>query len=363
MNLGLEWNPHLKGIGSAFADISRLSQTMTENLGRWTTLTSEFSAIGQLDKVLREHSSFLNGLAGRTLLGASLLEHHSAMFSTFEQLTDVLRVPTLAWADKLDLTRHALDSADDFVRASQGYFQSPRLRSPGEWNTPGPAGERARTTQREIIATAIETDELVHTTTGRVLRLERNTALFVSEIIDTQLETRLAPYAPLFARLTALASPPSFTELLREFATTFARDHWRTLWSKEGVEFKPGPEEIAQSSLTLFLQGHLRGCAFVGRELKNGDGFVDVLVNFLGTEYVVEIKIVGASWGVGAAKAGLTQLDEYVRNYGAAEAFLLVFDGRRTERGERLDDEYTLASGAKATVVRVRCFFEAPSRR
>lgn len=59
---------------------------------------------------------------------------------------------------------------------------------------------------------------------------------------------------------------------------------------------------------------------------------------------------------------GVDQVDAYVQNYDAAAAYLLVFDGRVSDRGERLDDQYGLKSGATAHVVLVRSYFDAPSK-
>lgn len=112
----------------------------------------------------------------------------------------------------------------------------------------------------------------------------------------------------------------------------------------------------------MFLHGHWAGLAFVGREIACGDGYVDLLVNFLGVDYILELKIVGAGWGIGYAKDGLDQLDTYMGKYSRPEAYLVVFDGRKTQAGEQMKNEYQLRNGT-AHVVTVRVYEDAPSGR
>ena len=117
------------------------------------------------------------------------------------------------------------------------------------------------------------------------------------------------------------------------------------MWTQTGEAYVSKPERVAQAFLGLFLQGHWTGLAFVGKEIDNGDGFIDLLVNFLGVDYVVELKMLGGGYGIGHAKGGLDQLDAYMQNFQHQEAYLVVFDGRKTQQGEQLQPAYDLPHG------------------
>ena len=142
---------------------------------------------------------------------------------------------------------------------------------------------RALDAEEDIEAAADESETLVHITTGRLILVGNDALVGIRQIVGGVVDERFGPFAPLLKRLLLLENPNSFYDLLRSFARHFQRDHWKSLWADVGTAFKTRPEEIAQSLLTIFLQGQFGGMAFVGRELGNGDGFVDVLVNFLGT--------------------------------------------------------------------------------
>ena len=175
------------------------------------------------------------------------------------------------------------------------------------------------------------------------------------------MDEKLRPYANVLHRLERLSRAGTFGELLAAFATVAARDFWKSLWQKPGDTYLPSPERIAQAFLGFYLHGHGNGLAFVGREIGNGDGYVDLLVNFLGQDKVVELKMLGGRYGVGHAKGGLDQLDAYMQNYQSPEAFLVVFDGRKSQKGEQLSASYTLPHG-RVHVVTVRVYFDAPSQ-
>jgi hypothetical protein len=83
-------------------------------------------------------------------------------------------------------------------------------------------------------------------------------------------------------------------------------------------------------------------------------------VNFLGQDKVVELKMLGGGYGIGHAKGGLDQLAAYMQNYQSPEAFLVVFDGRKSRKGEQRSASYTMPHG-RVHVVTVRVYFEAPS--
>ena len=125
-------------------------------------------------------------------------------------------------------------------------------------------------------------------------------------------------------------------------AIELAKEFWNIFWQEPGKKFVPKPENLAKSHLGMFLKGKFSSIAFVGTEIGCGDGYVDLLVNFLGINYIVELKILGGSWGIGWSKEGLSQLARYMSIYETTESYLIVFDGRKTSKGEQLHNEYNL---------------------
>lgn len=200
----------------------------------------------------------------------------------------------------------------------------------------------------------------LHEDTSESIILTKDSLILIKEQFGATIQEHLAPYAPVLDRLRYLAKPESFVEVLRRFGKGFGNRHWKSLWDTIGDKYKPRPEQIAQSILASFVEGTCYGLAFVGREIGSGDGYIDLLVNFLGYNYIVEIKIVGAGWGIGAAKDGLDQLDAYMATYEDTKAYLVVFDGRKTNSGEQLNNSYELRNGTVEVIV-VRAYYDAPT--
>lgn len=205
-----------------------------------------------------------------------------------------------------------------------------------------------------------QSETLLHEDASETIIVTNDTLLLVREQFASAIDERLAPYTPVLDRLAYLSRPDSFMEVLKKFSHSFGNLHWKALWETSGSKFKPKPEEIAQSILASHLEGICHGIAFVGREIGSGDGYVDLLVNFLGYDYIVEIKIVGGSWSIGSAKKGLDQLDHYMMAYEQPQAFLVVFDGRTSDKGEQLSPSYQLDNGT-VQVVTVKSYFKAPT--
>jgi len=157
--------------------------------------------------------------------------------------------------------------------------------------------------------------------------------------------------------MNILANPPSFKYCLEQCIKMISREFWKTYWKLEGKEFIPEPEKLAKSHLSLYLSGLSEGITFIGKEIKSGRGFIDLFISFLGRIYIIEIKIIGTSWGIGWAKSGIQQLEEYMDSYDKEEAYLVVLDGRKTERGTQLDKEYDLGD-KKIYVVTAKIYRE-----
>jgi hypothetical protein len=217
--------------------------------------------------------------------------------------------------------------------------------------------------QRTIEAatdTTFTAEGMLHDETAGLVVVSGEAARLIADVVEQKIEEKLKPFGNILRRLECASRPNTFRDLLLTFAKVAAREYWQAIWSKPGESFLPNPERVAQAFLGLFLHGHWEGVGFVGREIANGDGYVDLLVHLLGHDYLVELKILGCSWGIGHAKDGLDQLDAYMRNYQRREAFLVVFDGRKTSKGEQLEPSYDVGHG-RVHVVTVRVYFDAPT--
>lgn len=265
--------------------------------------------------------------------------------------------------DILRLTDGVLRDSAGIVSAANDFFAKEYLRG-----TSVVSPTEAEETDLQSLEAAEDVHEahdksmiLLHQAAEHVILVGSDTAISLRDELGVIVDERLKPYKHLLQRLSHLASPKSFLNMLKDFKEVFSREYWRTIWTEPGTRFLPRPESVTKMGLGMYLSGHWNGLAFVGQEIVNGDGFVDLLVNYMGYNYIVELKIVGSSWSIGTAKAGLEQLDAYMENYQERESYLVVFDGRRTSSGEQLDSEYKMSNGVVKVIV-VRTYFDSPSR-
>jgi hypothetical protein len=156
--------------------------------------------------------------------------------------------------------------------------------------------------------------------------------------------------------MNILADPPLFLDLIRKFAVDLVKDFGEVFWEKPGAKFVRNPESLAKCHLGIFLKGAYGNIAFVGREIASGRAFVDLLVNFLGFDYILELKIVGPGWSIGWAESGLDQLNGYMETFDHKESYLVIFDGRKTTKGRQMEDIYKLSNG-RVYVVAARIYF------
>jgi len=222
--------------------------------------------------------------------------------------------------------------------------------------------EQAVEQEEEIDAALDDAELILHAETAVVIAEGSCIAERIRDVVSDEISSKLKPFEAILRRLNQLATPTSFLEFLKEFALVAARDYWNSLWVDPGNKWQPRPERHAQAMLGMFLQGRWSGLGFVGREIANGDGFVDILVNFMAKDYVVELKMVGAGWPISHAESGLTQLERYMANFVSQEAFLVVFDGRKTSKGRSLPELHDTPYGPIHVIV-VPAFFDAPSSR
>ncbi len=70
--------------------------------------------------------------------------------------------------------------------------------------------------------------------------------------------------------------------------------------------------------------------------------------------------MVGANWSIGDVEGGLKQLNKYMHSENHNEAYLVVFDGRKTNKGKQLNKVYDLEHG-RVHVVTSKIYWERPS--
>jgi hypothetical protein len=161
-------------------------------------------------------------------------------------------------------------------------------------------------------------------------------------------------------RIQILENPKNFLEHLNLFGERLGSRYWKEYWEIKGNKFVFHPERIAQGHLGMYLEGALGGTAFVGLEIQSGNGFIDIFVHCLGKKQIVEIKIIGVSWSIEGAEDGIDQLDEYMHSENCNESYLLVLDGRKTDRGRHLAEVYDRDYG-RIYVVTSKIYWERPS--
>ena len=152
-------------------------------------------------------------------------------------------------------------------------------------------------------------------------------------------------FVSLARRLKFLDDTRPFIEHLRNFAVELGANFAEVFWQEKGEIFISRPERTAKSHLGMYLKGKYGGVAFIGSEIHSGNGFIDIYVYFMGRKCIVEIKIVGCGWSVEDAEKGMDQLDKYMHSENQNESYLLVIDGRKTDRGKKLKEAYELEHG------------------
>lgn len=152
-------------------------------------------------------------------------------------------------------------------------------------------------------------------------------------------------FVSLARRWQLLDDTRPFIEHLRNFTVELGANYAEVFWQAKGEIFISRPERTAKSHLGMYLKGKYGGAAFIGSEIHSGNGFIDIFVYFMGRKYIVEIKIVGCGWSIEDAEKGMVQLDKYMHSENQDESYLVVIDGRKTDRGKKLKEAYELEHG------------------
>ena len=351
-----------------FEAASQLAELARANLRIWSEFAQNLRMSKTAADAFTKRFTYLNDLNERAISASRLLQKQKDVFSSYETLAESFTDPRLRVREKLDLSVPAFDLSRRLVKSATDFFLSEPMRWENlENDSPYDRDEspQARQADEHVLAASRQSDGLVQVAGEQAILIGNDVAIMLREVVAEEVGSSFReifnPYKSILDRMLLLANPRSFLQTLQAFATHFQRDYWKDLWADFGKKFKQRPEGIARMALAMFITGIFQDVAFVGRELGNGDGFIDLLVNYLGLNYVVEVKILGASWSFGDAKSGLDQLDAYIQNYGDGKGYLLVFDGRVSNKGEQFESEYKLKSGAVVEVVVVRSYFERPS--
>lgn len=342
-----------------FHAIDDLSRAVATGMETWKYFINQQKSVAD---ALRSFDCRMADLADHMRRVQTILKPIEDLHQGFIGVADRMISSSVLSEDLIAMANITVQKAGTVVLDTNDHFMRWRL-GPGRL-TPIDVPRSVSKACNDVSDATLASELLLHEEASNVILIGNNAVEIMADRMEQKLEERiderLKPYQHLLQRLRMLSHPPSFLELLREFSVLVSREFWKTLWRRPGTEWLPRPERVAQGLLGMFLHGHWAGIAFVGREIASGDGFVDILVNFLGADFIVELKIVGAGWGIGRAKDGLDQLDVYMDKYSHPHAYLVVFDGRKTGAGEQLHAEYILHNGT-ASVVTVRVYEDAPS--
>lgn len=181
-------------------------------------------------------------------------------------------------------------------------------------------------------------------------------AIEIESRLEKKLEEKFEPYINILERIRILEDSGSFHISIKDFVTKISKEHWEIFWEIPGKKFVQKPERYAKSLLSAFIAGRFEKIAFIGSEIKCGNGFIDLLVNFFGNNYIIELKMVGSTWSIGWAESGIEQLDNYMEVYNVDTSYLIVFDGRGTKCRKNLKDIYHVNFGT-IHVINAKIFF------
>jgi len=299
-----------------------------------------FQNIGFIGEALRPASNFLNIT--------------NEAFKSIETIRD--KISSLR--EPFQLVNSALNNSEKIVSGANEYFSKksdiilsiPKLRFPKELRKYEEVLTENNEESEQILQ--YEAGESIIVTNNLVRSLIRK----VKEDLREEIKKEFAQYSYFFDRVKVLGSRAKFLNFLKIFAKLIARDWCSLYWKEKGKKFISKPERVAKSHLGMFISGHFGGIAFVGQEINSGFGFIDLLVDFLGIDYIIEIKMLGSGWSIGWVEGGLDQLNYYMDIYDQNESYLVVLDGRKTNHGRQLREVYDLENG-KVYVVTSRLFW------
>jgi tetratricopeptide (TPR) repeat protein len=161
---------------------------------------------------------------------------------------------------------------------------------------------------------------------------------------------------PLPRALTRTFSPTThraFLDYLRDFAkraTLNADSFWKKRSEDKLVQ---NPENAGRALLAQDIAAVCRGAAIYKETILAG-GRIDLILNVLGSEFVLELKMCGAGYPRDWAESGFEQLKQYMQARGATRSYLVVFDARASQEGDdALPSHVELGDGLVAFCVAI----------
>ena len=193
---------------------------------------------------------------------------------------------------------------------------------------------------------------------------------FVPERLDikefiktTQEKRRKNPFKTTIASHEKLAdkvlksTPPvgrtQFYEYLRGFSARII-DNTDVFWdSRKKRRWNQNPESIGKALLIQDLKSHGREF-YTYSEVQISGGRIDIVLNLLGREYIIELKMCGPNYYGNYAEGGFQQLKDYMKQRRAEYGYLVVFDGRVHQTGTAaIPETIDLGDDMKAYAVAV----------
>ena len=137
--------------------------------------------------------------------------------------------------------------------------------------------------------------------------------------------------------------PPEVTQAdweaaLSDFAQHVKRNLRMQFWRTEKGQRKwiSRPEKVASSMLSSFLAGRFSQRIEQFREIEAGAGRIDLYVVLRGgLRVIVELKMLGNTYGSGYAFSGSDQITHYMDNRECRLGYLVLFDARNRDWGKR----------------------------
>ncbi len=371
-----QWKELRKGLASA-SEIQRsmisltFGKTLSEQIGKQSLLLSKSISklIPEMNlavSVADSYRGMIKEITRSTNSIVQILKPVPNFVDSIKQATasyQVIAKEFSTLAESTRLSNLAVMDSQKIVRNTHKYFSqaAPRLTIPKIGLSENLIEKHETLIQEQENNEQILQDEsnesilVTNTLIGDLSRIIRTD--FKQDVKEVFNEI-IAPYKPVLDRMNILANPPIFLHCLKQCLKKISRDYWRTYWKIKGNKYNPNPERLAKSHIYLYIEGFFGGISFVGDEIKSGDGFIDLFIYFLGQIYIIEIKIIGVSWGIEWAESGIQQLKEYMDAYDQNESYLLVLDGRKSDRGRQLKNRYDVG-GKKVHVISARVYRES----
>jgi len=291
----------------------------------------------------REYNSISVSIAEALKPLPSFLEISDNALKSLQALS--FDIPSLY--SSLELANKALLNSEKIVKGANDYFSKYRGTLPTipEYKLP----LRIRKFEESYLDNLEQEEWMLHYEASEsIISSNELTSVLdkkIHDTIDRKLDNKLNKYSNILSRMDILSHPPSFFHFIKRVVQILSEDYWEVFWETKGKKFVSRPERLIQSHIGIGIGSSFGDIAFIGKEIKKGNGYIDLLINFLGRSYIVEFKLVGPGWGRGLAVQGLDQLDGYMETQNQHESYLVILDGRKTNRGEPFEEEYKMNHG------------------